>query len=180
MTPSPHAEPAPTRRKTLAWTTAAVAAAAGAGVAWWSQRPDAGAVAVQALWSQRFDTPDGQPLDWRAVRGTGPLLINFWATWCPPCVAELPLLDRFGQAHAAAGWRVLGLAVDQPSAVRRFLASRPVSFAIGMAGLQGTDLSRTLGNAQGGLPFTVVVAANGQVLHRKIGQISESDLASWL
>ena len=173
---SPHAPPS--RRKAVLWATAGIAAAAGAGLAWRStagKGDDSGA----ALWQQQFDTPDGQPLDLSAFRGKGKLVVNFWATWCPPCVAELPMLDRFGRDHADRGWQVLGLAVDQPSSVRRFLASRPVAFPTGMAGLQGTELSRSLGNTQGSLPFTVVFAANGSVLHRKIGQLTEADLAAW-
>jgi len=179
MPTSPNREAAPTRRKAVLWSTAALAAVAGVGAGWWSlgrQSADAGA---ESLWAQRFDTPEGQPLEWSAVRGNGPLLVNFWATWCPPCVAELPLLDQFGREHAAKGWRVLGLAVDQPSSVRKFLSTRHVAFPVGMAGLQGTDLSRSLGNQQGSLPFTVVLAANGRVLHRKIGQVTEAELKSW-
>lgn len=168
----------PSRRKALLWATAGVAAVAGAGLAWRSaagKGDDSGAV----LWQQKFDTPDGQPLDLAALRGKDKLIVNFWATWCPPCVAELPMLDRFGRDHSGKGWQVLGLAVDQPSSVRKFLATRPIAFPVGMAGMQGTDLSRRLGNTQGSLPFTVVFAANGSVLHRKIGQLSEADLRTW-
>lgn len=160
------------------WTTAGVAAAAGVGLAW--QRAGASGDSGAVLWQQQFDTPDGAPLDLASVRGGKRLLVNFWATWCPPCVAELPMIDRFGREHGAQGWKVLGLAVDQPSSVRKFLANRPVAFPVGMAGMQGTDLSRALGNTEGSLPFTAVFAENGTVLHRKIGQLSEADLLAWL
>jgi len=169
----------PSRRKAVLWATAGVAAVAGAGLAWRStaaKGDDSGA----ALWQQQFDKPDGQPLDLAGFRGKGKLIVNFWATWCPPCVAELPMLDRFGRDFAGKGWQVLGLAVDQPSSVRKFLAARPIAFPVGMAGLEGTDLSRRLGNTQGSLPFTVVFASNGTVLHRKIGQLTEADLGSWV
>lgn len=180
--PDPDNAPVParsSRRKAVLWTTAGVAALAGAGFAWRStagKGDESGAV----LWQQQFDSPDGRPLDLAAFRGKDKLIVNFWATWCPPCVAELPMLDSFGQRHAGKGWKVLGLAVDQPSSVRKFLAARPISFPVGMAGLQGTELSRSLGNTQGGLPFTVVFAANGTVLHRKIGQLTESELGGWV
>lgn len=164
------------------WGLGAVALAAGAagvGAAWWRYRPTAvHTAAEQAFWASRFEGPNGESVDLAAWRGR-PLLVNFWATWCPPCVKELPLLNGFYRAHAAQGWQVLGLAVDQPSAVRGFLQKLPLDFPVGMAGLAGTDLSRSLGNASGGLPYTVVMGREGSVLHRKIGQVSESDLDLW-
>ena len=89
------------------------------------------------------------------------------------------MLNAFHAAQSPRGWQVVGLAVDQPSAVRTFLQKLPLSFPVGMAGLAGTELSRSLGNATGGLPFTVVFDAQGLVVHRKIGQVSESDLVQW-
>ena len=168
------------RRRGLLYAGAAAAAAAsGAGWAWWKFRPhDVQQGATDALWGQSFQTPDGAALAMASFQGR-PLLLNFWATWCPPCVAELPLLNGFFRQQAGKGWQVLGLAVDQPSAVRTFLGRAPVDFPVGMAGLGGTDLSRALGNLTGGLPFTVLFAADGRVLHRKMGQISPDELQGW-
>lgn len=167
-------------RRTL-WMTglAAAAGAAGMGVAWWRYQPrPVGTEAEATFWASQFEGPSGEAVDLAAWRGK-PLLVNFWATWCPPCVEELPLLNAFYRAHAARGWQVLGLAVDQPSAVRSFLQKLPLDFPVGMAGLAGTQLSRELGNPTGGLPYTVVMGADGAVLHRKIGKVSETDLAQW-
>lgn len=167
------------RRRALYGLVAAVAGASGAGWAWWKFQPGSTAPGIeQALWEQSFQTPEGASLALQPFQGR-PLLVNFWATWCPPCVAELPLLNDFFQQNSAKGWQVVGLAIDQPSAVRAFLARSPVDFPIGMAGLEGTDLARSLGNLAGGLPFTVVLGRNGQVLHRKMGQISPQDLQGW-
>jgi thiol-disulfide isomerase/thioredoxin len=132
----------------------------------------------QALWGLEFDRPEGGALAMQSLSGK-PLLLNFWATWCPPCVEELPMLNAFYREHQARGWQVVGLAIDQPSAVRKFLTRIPLEFPVGMAGLGGTDLSRSLGNLTGGLPFTVVLGANGRVLHRKMGQITADDLQQW-
>lgn len=172
--------PQPRRRGLLYAGVAAAAAASGAGWAWWKYQPHSVEHgAADALWGQDFQTPEGQALSMASFRGR-PLLLNFWATWCPPCVAELPLLNQFFKDQKAKGWQVLGLAVDQPSAVRTFLGRAPVDFPVGMAGLNGTDLSRALGNLTGGLPFTVLFDAKGRTVHRKIGQLSPTDLQAWL
>ncbi|AOF86684.1 ahpC/TSA family protein [Hydrogenophaga sp. RAC07] len=158
---------------------AAAAAAAGAWLSWRRIAPQpvlSGAEA--AFWAGTFEGPNGEALNLAAMRGR-PLLVNFWATWCPPCVEELPLLNAFNTANAPQGWQVLGLAVDQPSAVRGFLQKLPLNFPVGMAGFAGTELSRSLGNPSGSLPYTVVFGAEGTVLHRKIGKVSENDLAQW-
>lgn len=125
-----------------------------------------------------LDTPTGEKLALQTLRGK-PLMINFWATWCPPCIEELPLLDGFYKENAANGWQIIGLALDQPSAVRNFLQKTPVSFPIVMGGLDGSDLGRNLGNSVGGLPFTVVLGGAGTVLHRKMGKVTVDDLKVW-
>jgi thiol-disulfide isomerase/thioredoxin len=173
-------ETSATRRRTLQAGVALAAGVAGAGMAWWKFQPhEASGPAVDAFWGLSFDTPAGASLSMQALRGK-PLLLNFWATWCPPCVDELPLLDRFYKENSSIGWQVLGLAIDQPSAVRNFLGKMPVSFPVGMAGLNGTELGKSLGNQAGGLPFTVVLGPDGALSHRKMGRIAESDLVDWL
>jgi thiol-disulfide isomerase/thioredoxin len=187
------------RRQIAIGGVAAAAGLAGVTTAWWKFQPHQAALppsvqpgaaaptaengnqtdaAIEAFWKSSFDTPDGSPLAMSSLKGK-PLLVNFWATWCPPCIEELPLLDSFYQANKAKSWQLLGLAVDQPSAVRKWLQSKPLSFPVGMAGFGGTELSKSLGNLSGGLPFSVVFGASGQLLHRKTGKLSREDLALW-
>ena len=158
------------RRSILYAGVAAVAAAVGAGVAW--QRQAGGSLSADALaqlWSAEFETPSGETLSMKAMQGR-PLVINFWATWCTPCIEEMPLIDAFFRQNDSKGWQVVGLAIDQPSRVRQFLKQFPVDYAIGLAGLNGTELSKMLGNDVGGLPFTVVLNADGSVTVRDNGR----------
>ena len=174
------AAPSSARRRLLYAGVAGAAALGGAGLAWWRFQPHAvEPSAERALWNMEFDKPEGGVVSLASMVGK-PLLLNFWATWCPPCVQELPMLNAFYREHAAKGWQVLGLAIDQPSAVRKFLTRIPLDFPVGLAGLGGTDLGRSLGNLTGGLPFSVVFGADGRVLHRKMGQVTEQDLQTWV
>ena len=167
------------RRLWLTGSVAVAAAAAGAGFAWWRSQPKAMESGVeQQFWSQSFETPDGKPVQMSALKGR-PLLVNFWATWCPPCVKELPMLSEFAAKQGSKGIQVIGLAVDKPEAVLRFLQRQPVQFPVAMAMQGGLGLSRALGNLQGGLPFTVLFDDKGQVRQRKIGELSGEDLANW-
>jgi thiol-disulfide isomerase/thioredoxin len=170
-----------TRRALL--TGVGVLAAAG-GALWYgrqSTEPDtlpaaASAEAVE-LWSLRFPRPEGGELAMAELRGQ-PLLINFWATWCPPCIKELPEFDRFASSHAGQ-LRVVGLAIDGLAPVQEFLKKQPVGFAIGLAGFAGTDLARSLGNSTGALPFTVLLDAKGAVAQRKLGETQLAELEAW-
>lgn len=156
----------------------ALAAAGGAGLALRRGRGSEVAGDASALWPQAFETPDGTTLAMSAFRGR-PLIVNFWATWCAPCVREMPELDRFHREFRARGWQVVGIAIDQRQPVQEFLRKVPVGFPIGLGGYAGMELLRALGNPQGGLPFTVVVDARGRAVRRKLGETSFDELAGW-
>jgi thiol-disulfide isomerase/thioredoxin len=168
------------RRAWLLGGAGVAAAAAGLGWQRWTEtRNEADLDAVTGgLWRQRFERPDGGELAMASWRGQ-PLVLNFWATWCPPCVKEMPQIDRFWREFGARGWQVLGLAVDRPGPVRDFLARSPVGYSIAMAGFDGTELSRRLGNASGALPFTAVFGRDGRIAQRKLGETSFDELARW-
>jgi thiol-disulfide isomerase/thioredoxin len=165
------------RRAWMAAVTSLAGVAAVSGALWRIHRSTSpGSVDI---WPMRFDTPQGGKLEMAGLRGK-PLLVNFWATWCPPCVTELPLLDRFHREKAAMGWQVIGLAVDNEAPVREFLAKGPVGYPVGIAGMGGVELSRSMGNSAGALPFTVVFDRSGNVIQRKLGVVTVSDLSRWV
>ena len=171
------------RRALWVGGVALAAGAAGVGSAWWRSRearstPPAASAGATDIWARRFDRPDGGELVLANLKGQA-LLLNFWATWCPPCVTEMPMLDRFHTAQRGRGWHVVGLAVDRPEPVREFLARQPMGFSIGLAGLEGIELARSLGNTSGALPFSVVFDRSGKAVRTKLGSLREQDLADW-
>jgi thiol-disulfide isomerase/thioredoxin len=167
------------RRRWLVAAVLAAATLAGIGLAWRTrQAPTTTSSVEAALWQMKFVQPDGSPLAMASLRGR-PLLMNFWASWCGPCVEEFPLLSRFYKKNSAKDWQVLGLAVDQLEPVKRFLKLNPVTFPVVLAGLPGIETSRALGNLNGALPFTVVLGSDGRVADRKLGRVTPDELRAW-
>jgi thiol-disulfide isomerase/thioredoxin len=177
------------RRHLLTASLATAAALAGAGAAYWQTKQETtdeaskqatdGHSGLNDLWHMQFDTPDGSKLAMQSLKGK-PLLINFWATWCAPCVEELPLLERFYSQNKAKSLQMVGLAADKPAAVQAFLKKLPLTFPIGITDLSGITLSKSWGNLAGGLPFSIMLGADGHVMQRKMGKLSEEDLKIWL
>jgi thiol-disulfide isomerase/thioredoxin len=167
------------RRRLLGVAVGAAAALTGAGVAWHRLRPSpADADAAGTLWSMQFERPEGGKLVMADFRGN-PLLINFWATWCVPCIRELPALQRFQREQAGRGWRVIALAVDQPVPVLEFIARFKLELTVALAGIDGLEWQRAIGNDKGGLPFSVVLDAEGRARQRKLGETTMEDLTRW-
>jgi thiol-disulfide isomerase/thioredoxin len=166
------------RRRALGAVVGVAAAAGGAAVAWRHWLAPATADAASALWSMQFERPEGGKLVMANFRGK-PLLINFWATWCVPCIRELPALQRFQREHAARGWQVLALAVDQPVPVLEFIARFKLELTVALAGIDGLEWQRAMGNDKGGLPFSLALDAEGRARQRKLGETTLDDLMRW-
>lgn len=104
------------------------------------------------------------------------LLVNFWASWCTPCLEEIPLLVEAQARYGARGLQIIGPAMDEPepikAMVQRFRINYPVS-----ANLNETDASsRALGNTQGGLPYSVLISRDGRILKTVLGSLSREQL----
>ena len=179
-------KPDETKRNALILATAFAALGTGIAAYWWHSKnggysnfQTSESDTLPNLWDQVFVTPAGSDLKLASFRKT-PLLINFWATWCPPCVEELPLLDRFFVENRSNGVQILGLAVDKVEAVSTFLRKTPLSFPIAITGANGISLSKSWGNLSSGLPFSILLDANGRIMQRKMGKLNGSDLSTWL
>jgi thiol-disulfide isomerase/thioredoxin len=129
-----------------------------------------------------FQRPDLHGIAHKLSEWNGKLiLLNFWASWCGPCRAEMPLLDRSQQRHAAKGLQVIGIAADTDAATQAFLKEFPVAYPILVDDPeQGDDLSLDYGNTRSVLPYTVLIGREGRVLAQHFGDFSEISLERWL
>ena len=100
------------------------------------------------------------------------LLLNFWATWCPPCVSEMPELVALQNEWAGKNLQVVGIGIDSPSNIREFAAKHQITYPLLLGGLEGTELSRQFGNQSGGLPFTLLIAPDGSVRQAYMGRLN--------
>lgn len=104
------------------------------------------------------------------------LVCNFWATWCTPCREEIPMLVALRGKYASQGLEIVGIALDNAAKVSEFSASYKISYPILVAEAGGLDLMRGLGNQSGGLPYTVVTDRSGEIVHRKLGLLKQTEL----
>ena len=118
---------------------------------------------------------DGAPQSLAGFKGH-PVVINFWASWCGPCVEEMPSLSALHKEYSKKGIEFVGLGVDSDKNIKAFLQKVPVNYPIYVAGFGGADLARAFGNNAGGLPYTVVIDAKGVVRSTKLGQIKPDEL----
>lgn len=108
-----------------------------------------------------------------------PLLINVWASWCGPCIEEMPELQRFARAQGADGVQVLGIALDDAANVRDFLRRIPVSYPIALDGPGPADAGVRLGNPKGVLPYSILVSPDGILLKQRIGPFAHGEIDRW-
>lgn len=185
--------------RAASWWVAGIAAAAGLAAGAWLSRPAGPAIPAMTEPSTApvaaaagpllapgdpmpaFTLPDldGMPVQFPGRFLGRPLLINVWASWCAPCIEEMPELARFAARHADDGPQVVGLALDTHEAVLDFLGNVPVYYPIVLETPGPADASVRLGNSQGLLPYSVLVDAQGRVVKQKLGPFKAGEIEEW-
>jgi thiol-disulfide isomerase/thioredoxin len=130
---------------------------------------------VGALFAQSMDDARGQRQALSRHKGKA-LVVNFWAPWCGPCVQEMPELAALAKENAGKGIEVIGIGIDSPANIAQFAEKFKISYPLYVAGMSGSELSRSFGNAGGSLPYTVLIGADGQVRKTYLGRLRFEEL----
>jgi len=165
------------RRALIVISVMATGLLAGIGIGVWRMVPEP-VPDVGWFYDLSFPNREGRPVALEGYRGEY-TLVNFWATWCPPCIEEMPELSVFHDKWSSKGIKVLGLAVDSPSNVREFLEEKNFSYPLLITGAAGSELARRLGSSIDALPYTALVDRQGRVVRQKMGRIYEEELSKW-
>jgi len=104
------------------------------------------------------------------------LIINFWATWCPPCLEEIPVFIELQKQYADKNVQFIGIAIDDPQLVDDYLSFTEINYPILVAQQEGEVLVQKLGNLMKVIPFTLIVNQDNQVILRHPGELSKEKL----
>jgi thiol-disulfide isomerase/thioredoxin len=104
------------------------------------------------------------------------VLVNFWATWCPPCREEIPLFLSLRKKYSAAGFEIVGISIDEVSKVMQYRDAMHIDYPLLNGQQQGMSLMASLGNRTGGLPYSVIFDRNGNVIDLKSGAYKQQEL----
>jgi thiol-disulfide isomerase/thioredoxin len=122
---------------------------------------------------------DGNAVAFPGDHAGRPMLVNLWASWCGPCIEEMPELQRFATAQGPDGVQVVGIALDDAGAVRAFLQRIPVDYPILLDAPGPADAGVRLGNPAGVLPYSILVSAEGRLLKQRIGPFAHGEIDGW-
>ena len=106
------------------------------------------------------------------------LVVNFWATWCEPCREEMPRFMKLQQEFGGSGLQFVGIAIDQADKVRQFASEIQLNYPALIGGYGALELSKSLGNQFGALPFTVVADREGRIIYSQLGPLKDAKLRS--
>lgn len=164
--------PAPAATGTAAPAPVAQAAAPGAAPAPALPGPD-------AIYAAEFDDEAGKTVALSRWKGRR-VLLNFWATWCAPCVHEMPALQELEHEVGPTRLTVVGIGAEKPEKVRAFRKAHGLKMTLLAGGYDAIDAARALGDRDGVLPYTVLLSTDGRVLHAHVGEIAPDTVRQWL
>ena len=143
---------------------------------WWQQdQPSSSETRLKKLPDFSLTSMEGDI--WRSEKSAHKILvINFWATWCPPCRKEMPVFSKLQKEFAQRNVQFIGIAIDDREAVQEFIDSYGVDFTILLGNTETVALSERLGNRFSGLPYTVIADKGGKVVFRHAGEVKEEQL----
>ncbi|HEX7369765.1 MAG TPA: TlpA disulfide reductase family protein [Rhodanobacteraceae bacterium] len=108
------------------------------------------------------------------------VLLNFWATWCHPCLQEMPMLEKFQREHASNGVQVVGVAMEQPQSAAAFVKQVKVNYPV-LIGIDADPVPTTIfGDTGGYLPYSVLIGRDGRILATKLGPLDADTIKEWL
>jgi thiol-disulfide isomerase/thioredoxin len=135
----------------------------------------AGAAGLEKLMAMQLPDLDKQLQSIDQWRGKV-VVVNFWATWCAPCREEIPMFVRLQEKHRSRGLQFVGIAIDQPDKVRPYATELGMNFPVLIGNGDAIELTRTLGNRAGVLPYTIVIDRTGRIASIEVGAARESKL----
>ncbi len=141
--------------------------------------PDQHADAAAALWRAELRDLQGQRFNMESLKGR-PLVVNFWASWCGPCIEEMPDFQRASQTTVGKKATFIGIGIDSAEKMRPFADKLGITYLLLESGAQGLDLVRATGNRAGALPFTLILDAKGGVTVSKLGKLDYAELTQIL
>ena len=133
------------------------------------------AVAELPIYSLTLPDLNGQPQALKQWRGKV-LVVNYWATWCPPCREEMPGFARLQEKFGAKGVQFVGISIDTAAKVAEFQTTTPVNYPLLIGEMSAIQSSEALGNSRQALPFTAVLDRQGRIAQVKLGRFSETEL----
>lgn len=131
--------------------------------------------AVNALFNASLPDISGKQQSLKAWQGKT-LLVNFWATWCNPCIEEMPELSDLQIAVTNKNIQIIGIGIDSAANISEFTSKHKVSYPVYVADTQGAELARIFGNQAGGLPFTVLIEPDGHIKSSYLGRLKLPEL----
>ncbi|MDP1611527.1 MAG: TlpA disulfide reductase family protein [Sulfuritalea sp.] len=138
---------------------------------------DTTSIGTQASAILRLSLPDADGRTQALEQWRGKILVvNYWATWCPPCREEMPGFARLQEKLGTKGVQFVGISIDTAAKVTEFQKQTPVNYPLLIGDAGAIDSSVALGNSSQGLPFTAVIDRHGMVSAIKLGRFPEADL----